>query len=116
MVILDVTLCVSVGTWRLPHGISLTTRLYNGTAPGPTLYASPGDRLHIRLQNRLGPNTPSANDNASSGPGFRQANTTSLHLHGIYEDAYHDDTFTPVRPSEERAYGYRRQREHNNRR
>jgi FtsP/CotA-like multicopper oxidase with cupredoxin domain len=100
----NVTLVVEAGVWHLPHGIQLHTRLYNGLAPSPTLWAAPGDRLRILLQNRLGADVPSAND--ALHVGFRQANTTNLHLHGIYAGATEDDTFTRVRPGEEKLYEY----------
>ena len=102
--VLNVTLRVEPGVWRLPRGIRLLTRLYNGVAPGPTLHASPGDTLRILIQNRLGPDTPCAND--AIHVGFRAANTTNLHLHGIHDSAEHDDTFARVHPGEERLYEY----------
>ena len=99
------TLRVEEGVWQLPHGIRFRTRLYNGVAPGPPIVVAPGDRLSVHLRNELGPNAPSVNDGKSIG--FRSANTTILHIHGIYDDSLNDDTFTPVLPGEEKVYEYR---------
>ena len=103
---LNVTLNVEAGVWRLPNrGVSFHTRLYNGLAPSPVLHARPGDRVRLLLRNRLGRNIPSPVNDAL-GRGFRQANTTNLHLHGIHDDAIHDDSFARVGPGEEKLYEY----------
>ena len=96
---LNYTLDVTEGVFLLPRGISFATRLYNGVSPAPLLLARPGDRIRLRLRNRLGPDVASPND--GKGNGLRQANTTNLHLHGIYADAVSDDTFTRVSPGQE---------------
>ena len=84
---LNHTLTVEAGVWHLPHGISFHTRLYNGVVPSPVLWAAPGDRLRLTVRNQLGADVP-APDHAL---GFRQANTTNLHLHGVYDDAVSAD-------------------------
>ena len=99
---LNYTLTVDAGVWRLPRGISFHTRLYNGVAPSPVLWAAPGDRVRLTVRNRLGADLP-APDLAL---GFRQANTTNLHLHGLYDDSVHDNTFARVHPGTERTYEY----------
>ena len=99
---LNYTLDVDVGVWRLPRGISFSTRLYNGLAPSPVLWAQPGDRVRLRVLNRLGPNSPTQ----PAAPNFREANTTNLHLHGIHDDANHDDTFARVRDGQQKVYEY----------
>jgi len=96
---LNHTLTVEAGVWHLPHGISFHTRLYNGVVPSPVLWAAPGDRLRLTVRNQLGADVP-APDHAL---GFRQANTTNLHLHGVYDDAVHDNTFARIHPGEERT-------------
>ena len=101
-VVLDVT----IGVWRLPHNITMVTRLYNGVVPSPPIYTRPGHTLKILLKNSLGPNIQTPNDNNAVGPGFRDANTTNLHVHGIYADAHDDDTFTPVPPGGTLGYEY----------
>lgn len=62
---------------------------YNGTTPGPTLQVRPGDRLQIRLENRL------------TGP-------TNLHTHGLHvsPEGDGDDVFVAVAPGEDRTYIY----------
>ena len=102
--VLNVTLRVEAGALILPMGIRLHTRLYNRAWPSPALRAAPGDRLNILLQNKLGADVASAND--ATRLGFRQANTTNLHLHGVYDDARHDDTFTRVHPGDSKLYSY----------
>ena len=98
------TLNVEEGTWRLPHGISVRTRLYNTAAPGSILWAAPGDHLRITLRNQLGANLRVASGVARVG--FLEANTTNLHLHGVYDDASHDDTFARVQPGGVKTYQY----------
>ena len=101
--LLDCTLSVSEGVLQLPFGINVTTRLYNGMAPGPVVTAAPGDRVRLLVRNRLGPTTAT-----SSGPmsTMREPNTTNLHVHGIYADATQDNTFVAVLPGHDRLYEY----------
>ena len=101
---LNLTLRVEEGTWHLPHGISFRTRMYNGMVPAPVLYCAPGDRVQITVQNRLAADAEEGHDN--NAVGFHHANTTNLHLHGIFDSVEHDDTFARVRPGEERLYAY----------
>ena len=103
---LNYTLTVEAAEWHLPkHNIRFQTRLYNSLLPSPILYARPGDRVRLLLRNALGPDVASPMNDAL-GRGFRQANTTNLHLHGIYDDAVHDDTFARVGPGQEKLYEY----------
>jgi FtsP/CotA-like multicopper oxidase with cupredoxin domain len=68
---------------------------YNGSLPGPTLRLRGGDRLQIRLVNRL--STP-----------------TNLHVHGlnVSPEGHGDDVFVTVRPGEAFDYDYRLPRDH----
>ena len=100
--VLDYTLRVDSGVWRLPHNISFRTRLYNGLAPSPVLWASPGDRVRLTVVNALGDDAPT-----TASIGYREANTTNLHLHGIRDSVEHDDTFARVRPGEQKVYDFR---------
>lgn len=65
-------------------GMTLRTRTYNGTIPGPTLYATPGRSLNISLGNQLPPDPA-----ATAPPGIDPMNnphlfnTTNLHVHGL---------------------------------
>ena len=60
-------------------GLSLVSRLYEGTMPGPTLRVCPGGELRVALHNRLGPGGATLPLNS-----FRRPNTTNLHLHGLH--------------------------------
>ena len=59
---------------------------YNGSAPGPTLRVRPGDRLQIRLENRLD-------------------EPTNLHTHGLHvsPEGDGDNIFETVGPGEDRG-------------
>eukprot|EP00928_Gymnodinium_smaydae_P088294 TRINITY_DN72406_c0_g1_i1.p1 TRINITY_DN72406_c0_g1~~TRINITY_DN72406_c0_g1_i1.p1 ORF type:complete len:577 (+),score=24.66 TRINITY_DN72406_c0_g1_i1:62-1732(+) len=100
------TLRVEVVTVRLPFkNISFRARTYNGTFPGPPLRVSAGDKVRILLQNRLGDNLDKSGCSAPLSH-FRAANSTNLHIHGIYADAAQDNTFVCVDPGSERLYSY----------
>ncbi|WP_233496184.1 multicopper oxidase family protein [Geodermatophilus sp. TF02-6] len=62
---------------------------YNGTVPGPTIRVRPGDRLQVRLTNRL-------------------AVPTNLHTHGLHVSpaGNGDNTFVHVHPGESFDYEY----------
>lgn len=103
------TLRVQYATTRFGT-VSLRGRTYNGSTVGPTMVVEPGDRLFVRMINKLPPNPPAAppqhelvpqpNDMMESmypmphGP-FKPStkvnemnnphdfNTTNLHVHGI---------------------------------
>merc|ERR1712216_140740 len=49
---LSMTLEVTTCTYNGPN-TSFVTRCYNGMLPGPTLYVYPGDKLTIKLVNKL---------------------------------------------------------------
>ena len=76
-------------------GRSATALTYNGGAPGPTLYLRPGDRLRLRLVNRLGA-------------------PTNLHTHGLYVSPVGngDNVFVAVAPGESFDYDYRLPADH----
>lgn len=61
----ELTLTLTAAAMSLPHGRSTRYALtYNGSTPGPTLRARPGDLLRITLQNDL-------------------EESTNLHFHGL---------------------------------
>jgi FtsP/CotA-like multicopper oxidase with cupredoxin domain len=68
---------------------------YNGDVPGPTLRLRPGDRLQIRLVNRL------------DAP-------TNLHVHGLHvsPEGNGDNIFVTVAPGETFDYDYRLPEDH----
>ena len=75
---------------QVPWGDSTRYCLtYNGTTPGPTLRVRPGDRLQIRLENRL-------------------EESTNLHTHGLHvsPEGDGDNVFVAVGPGEDRTYVY----------
>jgi FtsP/CotA-like multicopper oxidase with cupredoxin domain len=102
---LDVTLHVEAARRVLPHGVSFVTRTYNSSVPGPTLVVRPGDRVSITLSNRLESNSPQPGDDAPLNR-FRSANSTNLHVHGIYDSPEHDNTFVAVDPGCSRTWHY----------
>lgn len=77
---LDITLTLEESSHSVGNGISLTTRTYNGTLPGPTLRLSPGDSLSIKFINRPQSQLQSRDfvHNSISAP-----DETSLHFHGL---------------------------------
>lgn len=68
-------------------GQSLTTMVYNGSLVGPTLRASPGDRIELKLVNSLD-------------------EPTNLHFHGLHISPSNnsDNVFREVRPGETANY------------
>ncbi len=76
-------------------GREATTLGYNGGLPGPTLRVQPGDRLQVRLVNRL--STP-----------------TNLHLHGLHvsPEGNGDNPFVRVGPDETFDYDYQLPKDH----
>lgn len=68
---------------------------YDGGLPGPTLRLRPGDRLQIRLVNRLGA-------------------PTNLHVHGlsVSPEGQGDNVFVTVRPGDAFDYDYRLPADH----
>lgn len=65
-------------------GVTVRTRTYGGTIPGPTLVAAPGQPLTVNVSNQLPPNPA-----ATPGPGIdpldnpHAFNSTNLHVHGL---------------------------------
>src|SRR6185369_1811569 len=64
-------------------GYRLSLRTYEGTVPGPTLRARPGDVLRLRLLNELPPNLDPVPLDMALPHHF---NTTNLHVHGMHVD------------------------------
>lgn len=62
-------------------GKTLTSRLYNGTCPGPTYRLHRGQLLRVLLKNQLPPNPDQ--DSADQGNFPQRLNTTNLHTHGL---------------------------------
>ena len=66
-------------------GKTLRTRTYNGTIPGPTLYASPGQPFTVTVNNQLPPDPPAPSPSPGIDPmnNPHLFNTTNLHVHGL---------------------------------
>ena len=86
--LLEVTFEAALGT-HLVAGREATTLAYNGTVPGPTLKLRPGDRLRLKLVNKL-----------DSG--------TNLHTHGLQvsPEGNSDNVFVHIDPGETFDYEY----------
>ena len=110
--LLDVTLVLDQHLLHGP-GFDVWTRAYNGTVPAPTLRIKAGDKLRIKIINRLGPNAP--------GPCpldyFGCINTTNLHTHGFHvspkcgnnpaePDTCSDNVLVDIPPGSSRQYEY----------
>jgi FtsP/CotA-like multicopper oxidase with cupredoxin domain len=92
------------------ENISLITRMFNSTIPGPTLVVNPGDRLYIKYANALG-----ANHGPTAFNSYHQPNTTNLHVHGLHVSplAPADDIFGMVAPpGETLQYKYKLPADH----
>jgi FtsP/CotA-like multicopper oxidase with cupredoxin domain len=80
-------------------GYRLHLRSYEGTTPGPTLRARPGDVLRIRLINELPPNrSPQSSDHNLPN----RLNTTNLHVHGMHvsPDGIADNVLREMEPGQ----------------
>ena len=99
------TLRVEVARRTVAHGVSFVTRTYNGSVPGPTFVVRPGDNVSITLINGLEINGPFPGSDAPAGTA-RGANTTNLHIHGIFDSPQHDNTFVAVDPGARRTWHY----------
>ena len=91
---LQLELTAARGPVRLA-GRSATALTYNGCIPGPTLYLRPGDRLRLRLINRL------------DAP-------TNLHTHGLHVSpaGNGDNVFVSIGPGESFDYYHRLPADH----
>jgi len=103
---LEATLRVEVTTVSLKFkNISFQTRTYNGMLPGPIFRVQPGDRVRILLSNQLDSNAPKLNCSGSLA-NFRAANSTNLHIHGIYAGIDEDNTEACINPGNDMQYEY----------
>ena len=125
--LLDVTIILSYLTIPF-QGTIVTLRNMFGTIPAPTLRLNVGDKLRIKIINKLPPNPPDPEPTKH----LRYHNSTNLHTHGlhVYPDIYPQpavppykspNTTTPpllygdfvvddpeqgIKPGEERQYEY----------
>ena len=88
--------------FTLPNtNITITTRLFNGQYPGPTLRLSAGDKLQLNFTNSLKDQKALFVHNVLSGP-----DETNLHFHGLHVSGElpSDDPTYVVEPSESYEY------------
>ncbi len=85
--VLSGTLAMQKGTAQVAGNPLAGVSSYNGTFSGPTLFARPGDRLDLTLQNRL--DTPS-----------------NLHFHGLHVSprGHGDNVFLDIPPGYDFRY------------
>jgi len=83
--LLDVTIILSYLTIPF-NGTIVTLRNMFGSIPAPTLRMRVGDKLRIKIINKLPPNPP----NPTPTRHLRYPNSTNLHVHGlhVYPDIY----------------------------
>ncbi|CAK9089380.1 Multicopper oxidase mco [Durusdinium trenchii] len=83
------------------NGVTLKTRVFNQTIPGPTIRVRPGDEMKIRFQNLLVDQGSAYVHNQ-----FSAADESNLHFHGLHVSGElpSDDSMVPVLPGEERVY------------
>jgi FtsP/CotA-like multicopper oxidase with cupredoxin domain len=91
---LRVTLEAREGPVRI-GGRGATALSYNGGTPGPTLHLQPGDRLQVRLINRL-------------------SDPTNLHVHGLHvsPEGHGDNVLIAVQPGASWDYDYQLPSDH----
>jgi FtsP/CotA-like multicopper oxidase with cupredoxin domain len=110
---LDVTMALAYVETTL-YGKAVKLRSMFDSIPAPTLRVNAGDRLRIRVINRLPPN-PRSDEPATH---FRYPNSTNLHVHGlhvspglvapgVYGDYVMDDPKLGIQPGETRQHEYR---------
>mmetsp|Transcript_3221 Transcript_3221/g.7585 ORF Transcript_3221/g.7585 Transcript_3221/m.7585 type:complete len:548 (+) Transcript_3221:85-1728(+) len=98
---LDITLTLERVTMTTSTGVTVRTRAFNGSVPGPTLRMKPGDELKVRFQNLLPDQGSVYVHNA-----FSAADESNIHFHGLHVSGElpSDDSTVVVFPGEERVY------------
>lgn len=92
---LDITLTLERVSITLSNGVTLNTRAYNKTVPGPTLRMKAGDTLRVHFQNLLPDQGSSYVHNQ-----FSAADESNVHFHGLHVSGElpSDDSTVPVLP------------------
>ena len=89
-------------TISIPNSdITITTRLFNGLLPGPTIRLQPGDEVKVEFSNNLADQGIMFQQNMISAP-----DESNLHFHGLHisGELPSDDTTHVVKPGE--SYNY----------
>lgn len=105
--VLTTSLTVAMAT--VPVGdISVTTRSYEGSLPGPTLRVRPGDTLNIKLLNTL-PENPDADAHVDNMNVPHRINTTNIHTHGLHvsPSGSSDNILLEIEPGESFDYVFK---------
>ena len=77
--LLNVTLTLEGGTHEEGGGFTMTTRMFNGILPGPTIRIRPGDVLKVNFRNNLDDQGVPYRHNTFSAP-----DESNLHFHGLH--------------------------------
>jgi len=112
---LECTLIFGLVRWAVPidksgNTATFTTRGYNGQLPGPHIKVSPGDRVKLHLVNDLEPSdaydpmitTCETKEHSQYGA----PNGTNLHIHGLFDGVFADNTFACVEGGQKKTYTY----------
>ena len=105
--LLDVDLNIAYAD-VIVDGQKMNLRAYNGTFPGPTLVARPGDVLRIREINKLPPEPPGSATESHEVNGPHGANVVNLHTHGlnVSPDGNEDNVLIEIHPGETFAHEF----------
>ncbi|CAL1164422.1 unnamed protein product [Cladocopium goreaui] len=98
---LDIVLTLERATIITSTGVTLKTRAFNGTVPGPTIRLKPGDDLTVHFKNQL-PDQGSAYVHNQ----FSAADESNVHFHGLHVSGElpSDDSTVPVLPGQDMVY------------
>jgi FtsP/CotA-like multicopper oxidase with cupredoxin domain len=99
--------------WTIPGQISLTSRKYCHEIEkvltcgpiGPTILISPGFKCNITIVNALEGVACSRSPDAKVN-GVHCANTTNLHLHGLFVSPQEDDVMLSIEPGNSYTYSF----------
>ncbi|XP_078495917.1 uncharacterized protein LOC144751887 [Ciona intestinalis] len=90
--------------------LKLYRRTFNKKLAAPTWVVNPGDTVHLRVSNLLGPN--SANQTGHNT--MHKPNTTNIHVHGLHisPKGISDNVFIEIEPGQTQEYLFNIHSEH----
>eukprot|EP01084_Bolivina_argentea_P033175 61396_1 len=104
---ITLTFDVATFTFNIPNEVNsqITTRVYNGSLPGPTLRFQRGNQYQVTLINTLGAED-STNPTQDNVP--KDINTTNIHVHGLHIGGMvpGDNVFMSIGPGDQHTYVY----------